>query len=133
MVLFPYQYGHLTVISLLPRKKYALATLGSSRVLKFKRNFIKNSTEKLHLVFPLLGKFLSLNRSTLKHRTRWGLSNYMGKTSKMVLGPNFFFRRGLYISRCLPVETCTDFLVLLIELFGTTPQPDMLRGVAIGR
>ena len=30
-------------------------------------------------------------------------------------------------------ETCTAFICLLIELFGETPGPDLLTGVAIDR
>ena len=30
-------------------------------------------------------------------------------------------------------ECCTHFMLLLIEIFGTRPSPDMLKGVAIGR
>lgn len=36
-------------------------------------------------------------------------------------------------SECIHAETCTDFVLLLIELFGTTPGPDLLTGVAIDR
>lgn len=35
-------------------------------------------------------------------------------------------------SNCL-FETCTAFVLLLIELFGTEPGPDLLTGVAIDR
>ena len=34
---------------------------------------------------------------------------------------------------CLHAETCTDFVLLLIQLFGTEPGPDSLTGVAIDR
>ena len=30
------------------------------------------------------------------------------------------------------LQTCTDFILLLIELFGENPMPDQLTGVAIG-
>ena len=30
-------------------------------------------------------------------------------------------------------ETCTDFVLLIIELFGENPSPDTLTGVAIDR
>ena len=34
---------------------------------------------------------------------------------------------------CIHAETCTDFILLLIEIFGTSPGKDDLTGVAIDR
>ena len=36
-------------------------------------------------------------------------------------------------TECLHAETCTDFVLLLIEMFGTRPGPERLTGVAIDR
>ena len=34
---------------------------------------------------------------------------------------------------CIHAETCTDFIILLVDLFGETPGRDLLTGVCIDR
>ena len=68
---------------------------------------------------------------------------YAFRTCGISVGRSFRSRRKVYINdiflfhkghmECIRSESCTDFLLLLFDIFGEEPSPDDLRGIVIDR